>query len=173
MKKYLQLILEQAILSYLKNIKYIKTGQINLKERQKRQQLLILYINTVTFRCYPWESRMYSINCQALNSAGNGYDCIHTNARMLTYCLTAIIYYIIINSAYTFIKSTNVIYHNLMYQGAVYNINQICQEHILIPKPFKFIFLYLLKFAIVPRIVSNIYRNINKFLPNTIIYFTR
>ena len=53
--------------------------------------------------------------------------------RMLTFCVTAIIYYIIINSANAFIKSTNKIYHNCVYQGAVYDINQICQGHILIP----------------------------------------
>ena len=49
---------------------------------------------------------MYSNNFQALNSEGNGYICIHTYARMLIFCVTAIIYYIIINSAYAFIKST-------------------------------------------------------------------
>ena len=65
------------------------------------------------------------------------------------------------------------IYHNCVYQGAVYNINQICQGYILIPKPLKCLFMYQLKFAIVTNIVSNIYRNINKFLPITIIYFTR
>ena len=53
---------------------------------------------------------MYSNNYQALNSAGNGYNCIHTYARMLTFGVTAIIYYIIINSAYAFIKSTNMIF---------------------------------------------------------------
>ena len=80
---------------------------------------------------------MYSNNYQVLNSAGNGYNCIHTYARMLTFCVTAIIYYIILNSAYAFIKSTNMIYHKCVYQGAVYNINQICQGHILIPEPLK------------------------------------
>ena len=55
---------------------------------------------------------------------------------MLTFCVTEIIYSII-NSAYEFIKSTNMIYHNCVYQGAVYNINQICQGHILIAKPLK------------------------------------
>ena len=88
---------------------------------------IILYINTVPLWCYSWESRMYSNDHQALNSAGNGYNCIHTYARMLTFCVTGIIYNII-NMAYTFIKSTNMIYHNCVYQGAVYNINQICQE---------------------------------------------
>ena len=125
MKKYLQLFFEQAMGSYLN--KYIKTAQINLREWQKWQQLLILYINIVTLWCYSWESRMYSNNYQAMNSAGNVYNCIHTYARMLTFCVTAIIYYIIIYSAYAFIKSTNMIYHNCVYQGAVNNINQICK----------------------------------------------
>ena len=44
----------------LKNIKSIKTAQINLREWQRWQQLLILYINIVTLWCYSWESRMYS-----------------------------------------------------------------------------------------------------------------
>ena len=80
---------------------------------------------------------MYSNNYQALNSAGNGYNCTHKYARMLTFCVTAIIYYIIMNSAYVFIKSANMIYHNCVYQGAVYNINQICLGHILMQKPLK------------------------------------
>ena len=81
MKKNLQLFLEQAMGSYLKK-KYIKTAQINLREWQKWQQLLILYTNIVTLWCYPRENRMYSINSQASNSAENGYNCIHTYARM-------------------------------------------------------------------------------------------
>ena len=97
-------------------------------------------------------------NYQALSNAGNGFNCIHTYARMLTFCVTSIIYYIIINSVYACIKSNNMIYHNCVYQGAVYNINQICQGHILITKPLKCL----------TNIVSNIYRNINKFLPNTL-----
>ena len=104
---------------------------------------------------------MYSNNYQVLNSTGNGYNCIHTYARMLTFCVPAIIYYIIINSSYAFIKSTNMIYHNCVYHGAVYNINQICQWCILIPKTLKS----------KTNIVSNIYRNINKLLPNSINYF--
>ena len=57
------------------------------------------------------------------------------------------------------------IYHNCVHQGDVYYINQICQEHILIPKPSKCLFMYQLKFTIiVTNIVSNIYRTINKFL---------
>ena len=36
-------------------------------------------------------------------------------ARMLTFCVTAIIYYIIINSEFVFIKSTNMIYHNCVH----------------------------------------------------------
>ena len=63
-------------------------------------------------------------------------------------------------------KVPNMIYHNCVYQGAVYNINQICQgarAHFN-RKAFE---------VSVTNIVSNIYRNINKFLPNTIIYFTR
>ena len=57
----------------LKNkiIQYIKTAQINLREWQKLQQLLILYINIGTLWCYSWENWMYSNNYQALNSAGN------------------------------------------------------------------------------------------------------
>ena len=62
---------------------------------------------------------------------------IHTYAGMLTFCATAIIYYIIINSSYAFIKSTNMIYHNCVYQSDVYYMNQMCQGHILIPKPLK------------------------------------
>ena len=46
---------------------------------------------------------------------------------MLTVCEPAIVYYVIINSACAFIKSKNMIYHNCVYHGAVYNINQICQ----------------------------------------------
>ena len=65
------------------------------------------------------------------------------------------------------------IYHNCVYQGAVYNINQIFQGHILMPKPLKCLFLYKLKFVIVTNIVSNIDRNINKFLPNTVILIDR
>ena len=56
------------------------------------------------------------------------------------------------------------IYHNCVHQGAVYNINQRRQEHILKPKAFE---------VSIASTVSNIYRNINKFLPNTIKYFTR
>ena len=75
----------------------------------------------------------------------------------------------IINSAYAFIKSTNMIYDNCVYQGAVYNINQICQWHILFPQPLKCLFIYQLKIAIiVTNIVSNIYRTINKFSPNSL-----
>ena len=48
------------------------------------------------------------------------------------------IYFIIIKSAYAFIRSTNMIYHNCVYQGDVYYINQICHGHILIPKPRSF-----------------------------------
>ena len=145
------------------------------------QQLLILFINIVILWCYPWESRMYSNNYQpSFEQRGQmvtiAYTCTHQwhHARMLTFHVTAIIYYIIINLAYAFIKSTNMIlYHNCVYQGAVYNINKTCQGHTLIPKPLKCLFLYQLKFAIATNTVSKIYRNINKFLPNTIIYFTR
>ena len=63
------------------------------------------------------------------------------------------------------------IYHNYVYQGTVYNISQICQEHVLIPKSLKCLFMYQLKFVIATNIVSNIYRTFNKFLPNTIIFF--
>ena len=45
------------------------------------------------------------------------------------------------------------IYHNCVCQGAVYNINPTA-------------------FEVYNKYISNIYRNINKFLPNTIIYFT-
>ena len=41
------------------------------------------------------------------------------------------------------------------------------------PKAFELSISVQLKFAIATNIVSNIYRTINKFLPNTIIYFTR
>ena len=115
---------------------------------------------------------MYSNNYQVLNSAGDDYNCIHTYERMLTFCVTEIIYYIIINSANKFGKSTNKIYHNCVYQGAVYDINQICKAHFN-PKPLKCLYMCQLKFAIVTYIVSNIYRTINKSLPNPIIYVTR
>ena len=38
--------------------------------------------------------------------------------------------------------------YNYVYQGAVFNINQICQVRILIPKPLKCLFMCQLKFAI-------------------------
>ena len=128
---------------------------------------IILYINIVTLWCYSWESRMYSNNYQAFNSARNGYNCIHTYARMLTFCVTEIMYYIIINSSYAFIKSTNMIYHNCVCQvlPAVYKIYQITNG------TFWSRSLWSVYNKI--NIVSNIYRNINKFFPNTIIYFTR
>ena len=85
---------------------------------------------------------MYSNNYQALNSAGNGYNCLHMYTRMLTFCVTAIIYYIIINSAYAFIKMKNMIYNNYVYQDTVYNIDQICQGHILITKSLKCVLMY-------------------------------
>ena len=44
------------------------------------------------------------------------------------------------------------IYHNCVYQGDVYYINQ---------KAFE---------VSITNIVSNIYRNVNKFLPNTFIF---
>ena len=59
-----------------------------------------VYINIVTLWSYSWESQIYSNNYEALNSGGNCYNCIHTYARMLTFCVTEIICYIIINSAY-------------------------------------------------------------------------
>ena len=62
---------------------------------------------------------MYSNNYQALNSAGNGYNCIHTYARMLAFCVTKRIYYII-NSAYAFIKSTKKVPCT---KGRVTNVN--------------------------------------------------
>ena len=36
---------------------------------------------------------MYSNNYEVLNLAGDGYNCIHTYKCMLTFCVTAIIYY--------------------------------------------------------------------------------
>ena len=36
----------------------------------------------------------------------NGYNRTHTYVRMLTFCITALIYYIIINLAYAFMKNT-------------------------------------------------------------------
>ena len=47
------------------------------------------------------------------------------------------------------------IYHNSVYQGAVYNINQICHAH-FDPEAFE---------VSITKIVLNIYRNINKFCP--------
>ena len=112
------------------------------------------------------------VNYSALNSTGNSYNYMHTQVRMLTVCVTAIIYYIIIYSVYAFIKSTNMIYHNCGYQGDVYYFNQICLGHILLQKPLKSLLLYL-KFAIVTNMASNNYSNINRFLLNNIIYFPR
>ena len=132
MKKYYQ-IFWGTDGKLLKKTKYGKTWQINLREWQKWQQLFILYISIVTLWCYSYKSWIYSNNYQSLNSAGNGYNCIHMYAYMLTFCVTAIYY--IINSAYAFFKSTNMIYQNCVYQGAVYNINQICQGLILIRVP--------------------------------------
>ena len=51
-------------------------------------------------------------------------------------------------------------------------IKYVCQGHILITKSLKCILMYL-KFVILTNIVSNIYWTFNKFLPNTIICFTR
>ena len=39
--------------------------------------------------------------------------------------------------------------------------------------PLKCLFMYQLQLAIVTNGISNIYRTTSKFLPNTIIYFTR
>ena len=52
------------------------------------------------------------------------------------------------------------IYHNCVYQGDVYYINQICKAHFN-PKAFE---------VSITNIVSNIYKNVNKFFPNTIIF---
>ena len=120
-------------------------------------------VNMVTLWCYSWESRMYYNKYQALNSAGKGYNCIHTYAWMLTFCVTAIIYYIIINSAYAPIKSTNMIYHNCVYQGCLKYQSNMPRAH-FDPKAFE---------VSITNIISNVKKNINKFLPNTIIYFTR
>ena len=62
---------------------------------------------------------------------------MHTYARMLTFCVTEIIYYININLVYAFIESTNMIYHNCVNQGDVYYINQIWQGHIFNHEAFK------------------------------------
>ena len=80
-------------------------GRQNLREWQKRQQLLIQFTNIVTRRCCLWKSRTYSKNCQAFSSAGNGYNCAHTYARMQTFCVTAITYHVI-NAAFAFIIIT-------------------------------------------------------------------
>ena len=156
-----------------------------LRELQKWQQLLILYINIVTFWCSFWESQMYSNNYQVFNSTSNGYNCMHTYACMLTFCGTAIIYYIIVNSACAFIKSTNMIYQTLptkpnlseslfptsecLFPTKVLCKPTCCQYSNMSrahfdPKAFE---------VSITNTVSNIYRNINKLLPNTIKYFTR
>ena len=66
------------------------------------------------------------------------------------------------------------IYHNCVYCIPIKELSTILikyrQGSILIPKPLKCLFLYQIGFAIVTNIVSNIYRNINKFLPNAIIW---
>ena len=134
-----------------------------MKEWHKLPRLWILYINILTHRSYPWESRSVFQNYQTLNSAGNG--CNFTHKHVCTYAD-------ILNNSnnllydYKFCKS---IYQKYIYHNCVYNINQICQEHIFIPKPLKCQFMYT-NYSL--RLVSNIYRTINKFLPNTIIDFT-
>ena len=96
----------------------------------------MVYINILTHRCYPSESRMYAENYQALNSAGNDYNCTHMYASLLTFCITLIIYYIIRNAAYAFIKSTyiTIVYTKVL---STCNIDKICLWHILIPKAFE------------------------------------
>ena len=96
---------------------------------------------------------MYSHDYHALNSVGDSYNCIHTFACMLTFCATSIIYYIIINLAYAFIKSTNMMYHNCVYKGDFYYINQMCQGHILIRMSLKC--LKQIKFQIFIEISTN------------------
>ena len=49
------------------------------------------------------QERIYYKNYQVLNSSGNSYNCMQMYARMLAFCITAFIYYIIINAAYPFI----------------------------------------------------------------------
>ena len=75
-------------------------------------------INIVTLGCYPWESRMH-YNNSSFEQRGQRFQ-LHTHVPTHADILwTAIIYYFIINSVYAFIKSTNMIYHNCVYQGAV------------------------------------------------------
>ena len=136
MKKYLQLFFEQAMGSYLKKIKYIKTAQINLREWQKLQQVLILYVNIVTLWCYSWESRKYSNNYQALNSAGNLQLHTHVLTHADILCNSNILLYhyklgICIYQKYQYDISQ--VYSKVMST----NINQTCQGSILIPKPVK------------------------------------
>ena len=53
------------------------------------------------------------------------------------------------------------IYYNCVYQGDVYYINQNVPRAHFNPNAFE---------VSITNIVSNIYRNVNKFLPNTIIF---
>ena len=135
--KYLQLFFEQVMGSYFKN-KYIKTAQINLREWQKWQQLLILYINIVTLWCYSWESRIYSNNYIALTSMGNLQ--LHTNVRTHADILCNsinLLYYkfgICIYQKYQHDTYITTVYTKVV---STININQIWQGHILIPKPLK------------------------------------
>ena len=105
---------------------------------------------------------MYSHNYHTLNSAGDGHNCIHTYAR---------------EHADILCNSNNLIYHYkfviCIYQKYEYDMSQLC-----IPR------WCLLYYSNMPRahfnpnafevsktnIVLNIYTNVNKFLPNTIIF---
>ena len=45
----------------------------------------------------------------SIEQRGQRYNCTHTYARILTYCVTAIIYHIIVNAANACIKSSYII----------------------------------------------------------------
>ena len=92
------------------------------------------------------------------NSAGDGYNCIHTCVRILTFCVTAIIYYMIINSAYALIKSTNMIHHNcvlyakvlstilIKYANYIYHLRPPMGVTINLLQTNKIILVFLLKY---------------------------
>ena len=77
----------------------------NRSGRIYKYYIFIAYINILTHLCYPWECRVYSENYQTW-TAQTTVTIAHTWHTILPFCITAIIYYIIINASYVFIKST-------------------------------------------------------------------
>ena len=74
---------------------------------------------------------------------GNSHNCIHTYARMLTFCVTAIMYYIIINLPYAFIRRTNMGNSYWDQHSLSQNEKKKCFNNIIVltlkrPKKYKF-----------------------------------